>query len=137
MREILHHDSLLLASDGSTALLFHQIEHSLAVLAFSCVALFLVLGERLLTDEVSIAQLADQRPTDDGIVCEGPELITINVRTWHICPHDVRRGSSIQDSLLVLLCEFRVRCVLVGNEFLVLLQASLQISGAIAAGEQQ
>ena len=64
VREILHHDSLLLASDRSTSLLFHQIEHSLPVLAFSCVAVFLVLGERLLTDEISIAQLAHQRPTD-------------------------------------------------------------------------
>ena len=42
-----------------------------------------------------------------------------------------------QDSHMVLLCEFRVGCVCVGDEVQVLLEASLQISGAIAAGEQQ
>ena len=135
--EILHHDTLLLASDGSIALLYHQIEHSLAVLPFSCVAVCLVLGERLLTDEISIAQLAHQGSTDDGIVRKGPELIAINLRTWHICPDARLRSIGIQESLLVLLCEFRVRHVCVGKESLVLLEASLQISGASAAGEQQ
>ena len=138
VREVLHHDSLLLASDGSAALLFHQIEHSLAVLTFSCVALVFVLRERLLCDEIGIAQLAHQGPTDDGIVCKGPQLIAINLRTRHICPHYAsRRGSSIQESFPVLLCEFRVRCVCVGNEVQVLPEASLQGSGAIAAGEQE
>ena len=84
VREVLHHDSLLLRSDGSGALPFHQIEHSLAVLTFSCVALVFVLRERLLCDEIGIAQLAHQGPADGGIVCKGPQLTAINLRTRHI-----------------------------------------------------
>jgi hypothetical protein len=125
VREVLHHDSLFLTSDGSTALLWHEKKHSLAVFAFTCVALFLVLGERLLTDEIRIAQLAHQGPSDYGIVRKGPELIAINLRTWHICSLAGKRGSGIQDSVLVLQCEVRVRCGCVGNEVLVLLEASL------------
>ena len=66
--EVLHHESLLLASDGSTALLCHEIENSLTILALSCVALLLVPGEALFTDEIATTQLAHHGPTDDGFV---------------------------------------------------------------------
>ena len=48
VREILHHQPLLLACNGSAALLCHQIEDAFAVLAFALVRLLLVLCERCL-----------------------------------------------------------------------------------------
>ena len=75
--KVLYHESLFLCRDGSATFFRHQVKNSLAILAFSRMGLFFVLGERLFRDEVRLAQLANQGSTDDGAVRERPQLVAI------------------------------------------------------------
>ena len=84
--EILHHQPLLLGSDGSAACLRHQIENPFAILNLACVRVLLVVCKRFLADEILVAESAHQRAANDGLVSEGAQMVAIYIIAWHIRP---------------------------------------------------
>ena len=82
--EILDHDPLLLAGDGPVTWLRHQVQHSLAIFVLTAMVTFHVMFEILLADEACIAELTDQRWTQDGPIIEDAQRIASNVVTRHV-----------------------------------------------------
>ena len=102
MREILHHDPLLLAGDGPVTGLRHQVQHSLAIFLLAAMVTCHVMFEVILADEVCIAELTDQRWTQDGPIIEVAKSIPSNVVTGHVTELSGNGLAGIVDALLVL-----------------------------------